>query len=526
MHLAYRYGANRIWIVNVGDLKPMEFPIEMFLDYAWNPELLNQNNLQQYSQRWAEQQFGSQYAKEIATILDTYTKFNSRRKHELITPTTYSLVNYKEAETVVKEYNALAAEAERISKLLPAEYKDAYYQLVLHPVKASAVLNELHITTGRNHLYAAQGRAATNDVAEKVKSLFAQDAALSLYYNKIMANGKWDRMMDQTHISYTYWQQPPKDILPALKQVIPSADAEMGVSIEGSEKWWPNETAEAVLPDFDSHHQQSYYLEIFNRGNKSYNYSITSPSPILQIDQATGTIEKEKRIWVSVDWKKVSTQEQEIPLTISGPNGTSIVVKAVIKKPELISASQPNTFIESNGYVSMEAEHFSKAVNGDKVQWQRIPNLGRTLSSVSAFPVTAAVQTPANNSPHLEYSVQLMNSGEVKVNAYLSPTLDFHNKKGFKYAISFDDEPPQIVNMHADFNNKAWEKAVSDNVLVKVSTHQIKNPGLHTLKFWMVDPAVVLQKIVVETTGVKPSYLGPPESFMTGQKSTSSKLPK
>ena len=149
MHLAYRYGATRIWIVNVGDLKPMELPIEMFLDYAWNPESLNHDNLQEFTVRWAEQQFGREHAKEIATILDTYTKFNARRKHELLSPETYSLVNYREAETIVQEYNALASEAEKIYNTLPAAYKDAYYQLVLHPVKASAVLNELHITTGK-----------------------------------------------------------------------------------------------------------------------------------------------------------------------------------------------------------------------------------------------------------------------------------------------------------------------------------------------------------------------------------------
>ena len=182
--------------------------------------------------------------------------------------------------------------------------------------------------------------------------------------------------------------------------------------------------------------------------------------------------------------------------------------------------------MESNGYVSIEAEHFSRAVNTNDITWQRIPNLGRTLSSVTAFPVTALKQSPGNNNPHLQYAVHLLDSGEVKVHAYLAPTLNFHNKDGFKYGISFDDEPPQIIKMHADFSNRAWEKAVSDNMLEKISKHQIKQPGQHTLKFWMVDPAVVLQKIVIETKELKPSYLGPPESFMTGQKTTSSNLPK
>jgi hypothetical protein len=526
MHLANQYGANRIWIVNVGDLKPMEFPIEMFLDYAWNPSALTHDNLQQYTVTWAEQQFGSQYANEIAGILAAYTKFNSRRKHELISPETYSLTNYREAETIVKEFNVLAAEAERISNALPKEYQDAYYQLVLHPVKASAVLNELHITTAKNRLYAVQGRAATADEAEKVKTLFAKDASMLFYYNKIMANGKWDHMMDQTHISYTYWQQPPKDVLPALKEVNLLQDADMGVAIEGSEKWWPGDNGDAILPEFDNLSQQQYYLEIFNRGRTPFNYNITVASPLI-VDEPSGNIEKEKRIWIGVDWKKVSSGEQKIPITIAGPNGRSVVIHAIIKNFPIPNAVGPNTFMESNGHISIEAEHFSRAVNGHDISWQRIPNLGRTLSAVTTFPVTAPVQTPGGNSPHLQYAARLTTTGDIKVHVYLSPTLNFHNKKdGFKYGISFDDGPVQIVNMHADFDNRAWEKAVANNVIEKITAHQIKSPGMHVLKFWMVDPAVVLQKIVIETKALKPSYLGPPESYMTGQKSTSANLPK
>lgn len=217
-----------------------------------------------------------------------------------------------------------------------------------------------------------------------------------------MANGKWDRMMDQTHISYTYWQQPPKDVVPVLQQVTPAQKAELGVAIEGSDVWWPNKSSsslvEAVLPIFDSHNQQTYYIEIFNRGREPFQYSIKSEAP-LQFDQPTGTIEKEKRISVSVDWRKVTTAEQQISITINGPDGTSVPVKAIVKNVELNASIQPNTFVESNGYVSMEAEHFSKAVNGNNIQWARIPNLGRTLSSMAAFPVTAAVQTAGNNSP-------------------------------------------------------------------------------------------------------------------------------
>ncbi|MDZ7375132.1 MAG: glycosyl hydrolase 115 family protein, partial [candidate division KSB1 bacterium] len=157
MHLAYEYDARQIWIVNVGDIKPMEFPISFFLDYAWNPEIFPAEYLPEYTRLWSEKQFGLRYAKEIAHILTSYTKFNSRRKPELLSPDTYSLVNYREAETVVSDYKKLEEQARTVYDALPAEYQDAFYQLVLHPVEACANLNELYVTVGKNRLYAKQG---------------------------------------------------------------------------------------------------------------------------------------------------------------------------------------------------------------------------------------------------------------------------------------------------------------------------------------------------------------------------------
>jgi hypothetical protein len=129
-------------------------------------------------------------------------------------------------------------------------------------------------------------------------------------------------------------------------------------------------------------------------------------------------------------------------------------------------------------------------------------------------PVDAKSQTPGGSAPHLEYRMFLFDSGTVRVRAYLSPSLNFSGSPlGLRYATSFDDEAPQIVNMTADSSLKAWEQSVGDNVALLISTHQLARPGEHVLKFWMVDPGVVLQKLVVDAGGVRPSYLGPPESY-------------
>ena len=214
MHLAYEHNADRVWIVNVGDIKPMEFPIEFFLDYAWNPEKWNADNLQDYYTEWAEKQFGSQFAEDIADMLRKYTKYNARRKPELLNIPVYNLTYFNEAEKIVEDYNLLAKKAKDLKQKLPQDYHDAFYQLVEYPIIASANLNELYLATEKNKLYATQGKVIANTYAKKVKELFVKDSLMTKYYHEELANGKWNHMMSQTHIGYDNWQQPRFNVMP------------------------------------------------------------------------------------------------------------------------------------------------------------------------------------------------------------------------------------------------------------------------------------------------------------------------
>jgi hypothetical protein len=404
MHLAHEYGANQIWIVNVGDLKPMEVPISFFLDYAWNPDKIKADQVAAYTRQWATQQFGDQHAANIADILAKYAKYNARRKPELLDANTYNLATGEWA-AVVAEYNTLLTRAEAINQKLPAASRDAYYQLVLHPVQACANLNELYYTVAQNREAAKAGHSTANILAEKANRLFAKDTEIKNRYHAL-AGGKWNHMMDQTHIGYTYWQQPPVDKMPEV---------------------------------------------------------VTLPTD------------------------KITEQA----------------------KPEVQAADYGNQF------VSIDAEQYTQAVHASSITWQRLPDLGRTAGAITTFPVTAApTATPGGASPHLEYRITAAQAGSASIRAYLAPTLDFIGAQGLRYAVSIDNEAPQIVNLHtglvADNGNRPWEKAVAESIIIKETKHTIAKPGEHTLKFWRIDPGVVLEKIVVDFGGMKPTYLGPP----------------
>lgn len=268
MDLAYQYGVDKIWIVNVGDIKPMEFPIEFFLDMAWNPENFNARNLQDYYVNWAKENFENQFTEEIAEILKLYTKYNSRRKPELLDSKTYSITNYNEADRIVAEYKRLVEKANSINEKLKPEYKDAFYQLVLFPVLASANLNELYVAQAKNQLYAEQGHVVANDYAEKVKKLFEKDAELTNYYHTQIGNGKWNHMMSQTHIGYDNWQQPDKNVIPKTKKIAPAVQA---VKVITAEEILKKETSISKKQDLAQAHG---FIE--NGGNisiESENYS-------------------------------------------------------------------------------------------------------------------------------------------------------------------------------------------------------------------------------------------------------------
>jgi hypothetical protein len=513
MNLAYHYDATRVWIVNVGDLKPMEFPIDFFLTMAWDPGRLTKERVEEFGRQWAAQQFGSAHADEIADIVAKYTKYNGRRKPELLDPATFSLVNYDEADRVVDEWKAITAKAEEIYRALSEETRDAFYQLVLYPTKASAIVTELYVTAGRNQLYAAQGRAATNELAQRVRALFKADAELSDYYNHKLAGGKWSHMMDQTHIGYASWKDPKQNVMPEVKEIEAPEAASMGVAVEGSAYAWPGAEGEATLPSFDVFNQQRRRIDVFNRGRTPFEFTATSSASWVALSAASGKVEKDRRLWVSVDWGKAPQGQAEAEVRITGAGGKPVAVKVRAFNPQEPTRQFLRGFVEADGYVSIEAEHYTGKHDTADARWEKIDEYGRTLSSMAVFPVTAASVEPSQDAPCLEYRMYLFDSGKADMEAIVAPTLNFVPGRGLRYAVSFDEQPVQVIDVLAHNSTRDWETAVKDNVRWSHSSHTVEKPGYHTLKFRMVDPGVVLQKLVVNLGGVKQSYLGPPESY-------------
>ncbi len=204
-------------------------------------------------------------------------------------------------------------------------------------------------------------------------------------------------------------------------------------------------------------------------------------------------------------------------IKISGAGG-EVTVNVNAFNPSEPPRDSLQGFVEGDGCVSIEAEHFAKNVDAGANRWIKIPNYGHTLSAMRADGPVDVEATPGKDSPCLEYKMYLFNAGKIGVETTVGPTLNFIPGRPLRYAVSFDDETPQVVtvvpaNFNAQNGNRDWEESVRNNCRHVESEHTLAASGYHTLKIWMVDPAVAVEKIVVNTGGVRPSYLGPPESF-------------
>lgn len=391
MHLAWQYGARNIWIVNVGDLKPMELPVSFFLGYAYNTGNYNESNVTTFFNEWAAQQFGQQYADAIGNVLRKYSHLASARKPELLDARTYLLDNHQ-FDSVLHHWILLKQQALETGKQIPDTYKDAYFQLVLHPVLALENLHQLYYAVAMNKHLAGQGDAHANQWADKARMFYEADSLLSVQYNREIAGGKWNHMMDQTHIGYKSWQEPRKNVMPAITYIEPGIPA---IAARGS-----------------------------------------------------------------------AIKESRVP---AGKNG------------RLIKASA-----------------YSKMINSKGIQWKVIPDIGKNGDGVTSFPVTASAPL-SQASPHLEYDIYADAGDSIRLSLSFSPTLNFlHLPEGLRFAVSIDDETPQLLSLNKEDNTGVWNTWVANNNIVKTSAHKISASGKHTIRYWMVDPGVILQHIEIK----------------------------
>ncbi|KAJ6476888.1 hypothetical protein C8R45DRAFT_906591 [Mycena sanguinolenta] len=547
MSIAIDRNASTIWMLNVGDLKPYERETEFFITYGWDSDRWNPDNLDTFVSSWAQREFGlsTTDAETVTSIVANVTRFNARRKPELMNSTTYSLVNYREAENVQAAWNQLQNASTAIYDKLPSAVQPAFFQLVHHAVLASANLGNMMIAAGQNNLRASQARLSANALADLVETLFENDFDLETQYHTLL-DGKWDHMMDQTHLGYAYWQQPMGNSMPPITRVQKNKEAlpgPMRISPEGSLASWPGDNMFQCaamfncppptinMDQFDP--LPNRFIDIGAGGPAPFTFTALSNSSWLIVSPSHGSISPsntEERVFVSIDW-------DQLPEGISVGNITFTAVTPVtpetvpvtLEYPAFIVANKKSVpsgfkgFVEASGAVAFEAEHATRNNSVAGMVWRTLPGLGRTLSGITPWPRLGNNENnfTAGTGPSVEYDFYTFTDSNATITTYVSPSnngLGADRPLGF--AVQIDSDEPQSNYFFPPAapgqQPAAWDglDGFVANSIISVPNKVTLAPGAHTLKIFMIEPAVVVQKIVIDTGGVQPSYLGPPESVL------------
>ena len=494
---------------------------------AWNRASFTEGgSTKAWLKAWSARQFGESVAEATASIMTAYGKLTARMKYEDLskTPFAFSTVNYDEAELNFNEWTGLLTKARAIYDGLSADLKDAFFEVVLHPVMAGRGVYEIYTKTALGSKYAGEHRTSANKLGRDVQAAFKADGEITKRFHALK-NGKWDGIMAQTHIGYNNWQEPSANSLPPLTWVTSgAANAIMGVSAQRSTAAFPGSSQlslPAINPYLPTADQR--WLEVYTRDNGTFTYSITSNASYVSVSNPKQSLSttsgiSDSRSLVMVDWASAPAGYSVAVLTISNLNATN--VKATVLVP-IENYSAPTGFkghVEANGVVSIEAEHFSPSPDSSP-EYTLVPEYGRTLSGVK-LPAKTASQAPGTG-PALVYPFYTFsNASAASLTVYLSPSDNANPNSPNRYSFSVDGgavttvQPVPLTDGSTD--PPGWTEGVTANAYVKSSSLGKRAAGAHTLKIWLLEPTMVLTKVVVDVGGLKTSLMGPPESVRVG----------
>ncbi|KAJ9465321.1 hypothetical protein DIPPA_10301 [Diplonema papillatum] len=501
---AWDFEARNIWIVNVGDLKPMEIGMDFFLRMARNPEAFRSFNQDDYFTQWATRTFNS-HAESIAEVLGEYFSLNIAKRPEHIASeetSGFSLVSDgDEAQKRLDKFASLVTLADSIYGELSAEQKPSFYEMVLYPVRASYHANQRTLLAERSRLWAEQKRAATATLAAEAHA--AREAVMAdvQFYNEVNTGGKWNMMLNPAPETDGWSRETQNPFLvPEVGSYTPPAAAALGVAIEGSAAVLKSDVR-SELSIFNRAANSSRFIDVFNQGSDAMSWTAEADAPWVVLSETSGTADA--RIMVSINWDTAPRGNAVLgSVTVAGA-GAEHTVSLVVYNPENLDLANLPDAVEDNYAVVIEAEDFAARVDGgDGTGWRRVDKATASQDGMAIEPVTASSLDPTSlptDAPSLTYNFYAFSTGPVQILTQCLPThRTTSDHVGVRYVISLNGDNPIVVDVNAEEYTTAWNVNTLRAASVGVSDHKITASGLQTIKVWMVDASVVLDKLTVQ----------------------------
>jgi hypothetical protein len=521
MDKAYRFDARRIWIVNVGDIKPAEYPTQLFLDMAFDDGAFpNIESVRAHLKAWMAKTFGAEHAGEMADILwRSYDLAFTRKPEHMgwneiypsspMHPTSFNMLDFGDENARRQDaYRAAASQADALMAKMPKDRRDAYFQLIRYPVDAASDYNQRILDTDKAIAYGLQHRASANLYAARARQAQIRIVAATHTYNNAMSHGKWRDMMDLAP------QKLPQFEPPALPNWTGSGDKGCGVQVEGGQYFGAGSaTGTPSLPAYQRELPRNRTIDIFLRAPEEAAWTASPSAPWIKISRTKGSLgpkNPELRLQVSLDWARAPEK---------GRGNIAITCGTVMRQiPIGVSIASPNTasdvsFIEADRIVSIYAVH----ADAMSVGWEVLDGLGHTGASLRSKLDMASVKADdavaMGNAPHATYRFATTTANEpATLNVIALPMAPITSENGMRVAASLDGGAPTILDLSAAEFSATWRRNVLTNTAIGSFGNLRLAPGAHTLTLTALDPGVTLDRIAIIFDGAQKAYGPVPET--------------
>lgn len=517
MTKAYDSYARQVWVVNVGDIKPAENDLEYFMDLANDVSNIRNMDLREYRAAKAKRDFGFDDAKaaEYADIEQGFDMLSAARKPDMFSSGLFAYEAYgDEGQQYIDRYEALTKRSETLYEGLDAGLKPAFYELQLYPLRSSYNQAKSFVGADKAKLYATEGRgSAANKYFRINKEAKEQLSADNTEYNT-MLDKKWYKIMDP----FFEWWGTSFGTMGRAPQASASEETDikhtnMGIASEDMK--------------FSGYSKDIRFIDIYNTGGGSFDWNVSADQDWIKFSKQSGTVYSDDRIWAGVDWEAVPEGDTAAVITVNRLAGSTVVdqEKIPVTVKNTTVELDEKTYAEANGYVSVEAEHYTSAVANGVYSWETEMERGRSGDALKAYPNFAmGIENPnMEDSAYTEYKIYFESTGTFDVDIYRMPTLNERGETSF--AIGMDEAVPTVLkgvnkwtggkaNASWTDGTDGWSNGVYANNQTLNTTVTVSTPGYHTLRLYSIDTGVIIDKIVITTTGEKQqSYFGAPESY-------------
>lgn len=495
---AYTYGARKIWVFNVGDIKPAEKEINFAMDLAWDVDRWSPAKAHGYIAQWAAETFGDEFANDISAIMSEYYALMAAGKDAHVWFLSYPLTEIRER---LDRWQKVAAKATRLAERIPERLQPAYFELILYPVCGAQMINEYQLLARTSMAQAAEAHSAqgASDArsasaqslaeAERSQQMFDALNAWTKRYNEELLDGKWRNFFDWRpyHWYYSTDDQATKATPELIEQVAKmpapaflsvedavSTGVKIKVKAECEVPLWIN--ALTPVQNFSKLPEDNVFCRV-NVGKQSFDASAT---PI-------------NNIWhsplIGPMWSQVGTVHLK-----KGVNVLRISdVKPEARIDQMFLGLYP-PFPDAPLH-TVAAVDFKVAFNGTTdAKITVVPQLGFS-DGVTVLPFdTPSFDAAATDAPYAEY--ELTTTAEAStLEVRTLANLHVYEGRGARYAVQIDDAAPQTFDIHADDFSAEWRWNVLRGYASRsVSLKGIK-AGRHKVRIYFLDPGIVLQEI-------------------------------